>query len=92
MESGELDCFKEFTKGAERTYLKTYKPGESFGELSLLYNVPRQASIQAKTNCVLWSLDRETFSNIVQTSVVSKREKYDEFLKKVKLFKGMDPY
>lgn len=92
VESGQLDCFKEFTKGAEKTYLKTYVPGESFGELSLLYSVPRQASIQAKVSCVLWSLDRSTFCNIVQSSVVTRREKYDQFLRKVKLFKGMDPY
>ena len=25
----------------EDTYLKTYKPGEAFGELALLYNAPR---------------------------------------------------
>jgi signal-transduction protein with cAMP-binding, CBS, and nucleotidyltransferase domain len=72
--------------------LKTYVVGESFGELSLLYSVPRQASVQAKIPCVLWSLDRSTFCNIVQSSVVSRRERYDTFLKKVKLFDGMDPY
>lgn len=54
--------------------------------------MPRQASIQAKTKSVLWSLDRSTFGSIVQSSVVNRREKYDKFLKKVKLFKGMDAY
>jgi cAMP-dependent protein kinase regulator len=37
--------YKKFTKNGENKYLKTYKPGESFGELSLLYNAPRAASI-----------------------------------------------
>lgn len=41
-------------------------PGDSFGELALLYNAPRAASIRAKTNCTLWALDRETFNNIVK--------------------------
>ena len=36
-----------------------------FGELALLYNVPRAATITAKEKCVLWSLDRETFNNLI---------------------------
>jgi cAMP-dependent protein kinase regulator len=48
------------------TYLKTYEPGESFGELALLYNAPRAASIKAKTSTNLYELDRETFNNIVK--------------------------
>lgn len=38
---GELDCFKKFSDKEEPKYLKTYHPGESFGELALLYNSPR---------------------------------------------------
>ena len=51
---------------AEATYLKTYVPGEAFGELALLYNAPRAATIVAKTACVLWQLDRNTFNHIVK--------------------------
>jgi cAMP-dependent protein kinase regulator len=48
------------------TYLKTYESGESFGELALLYNAPRAASIKAKNTCNLYELDRETFNHIVK--------------------------
>ncbi len=51
-------------------FLKTYVPGEAFGELALLYNAPRQASIKAKEDCVLYALDRETFNNIVKEAAM----------------------
>ena len=57
-------------KGEEPTFLKPYVPGEAFGELALLYNAPRAASIIAKSDCILYSLDRETFNNIVKNSAM----------------------
>lgn len=57
VESGELDCYKLFSGNAEPTHLKVYKPGEAFGELALLYNAPRAATIIAKTDSLLWGLD-----------------------------------
>jgi cAMP-dependent protein kinase regulator len=70
VDSGELDCFKRFTKDGENKYLKTYKPGESFGELALLYNAPRAASIQSKGESLLFGLDRATFNNIVKDAAM----------------------
>jgi len=46
-------------------YLRDYNPGDAFGELALLYNAPRAATIRAITECHLWVLDRETFNQIV---------------------------
>lgn len=93
VDKGELDCFKKFKKDqVEDTYLKTYYPGESFGELSLLYNAPRAASIRAKTDSVLFALDRGTFNAIVKDAAVRRRNRYEEFLKKVPLLDTMDPY
>ena len=92
VEEGTLDCTKHFTTDGEEKFLKTYVPGESFGELALLYNSPRAATIQAKTNCSLWVLDRETFNNIVKDSAQKKREKYEAFLKKVDILSTIDNY
>lgn len=92
VDSGELECHKIFTKGSEPTYLKDYLPGDAFGELALLYNAPRAATIRAKTDSIVWVLDRDCFTHIVKGSAVKKRERYEAFLAKVELLENMEPY
>ena len=92
LESGTLDCTKVFAGNTEPTFLKTYQPGEGFGELALLYNAPRAATITSKSDYVCWKLDRDTFNNIVKDAAAKKREKYDAFLTNVDILKNMDPY
>jgi cAMP-dependent protein kinase regulator len=92
VESGTLSCTKIFSGQQQPTFLKKYEPGDAFGELALLYNAPRAATITSDDNCLLWCLDRETFNHIVKDSSRKKREKYEDFMTKVKIFKNMEPY
>lgn len=92
VESGTLDCHKLFSGNTEPTHLLTYEPGGSFGELALLYNCPRAASIVANEDSVLYSVDRECFNNIVKDASIKKRNRYNEFLKKVPLLETLDDY
>lgn len=92
VEEGNLDCTKLFPGNTEPTFFLTYGPGGAFGELALLYNAPRAASITAKTDCILWKLDRGTFNHIVKEAAIKKRMLYDEFLKTVPLLSSMDHY
>ena len=68
VETGKLSCSKRFEPDQEPTFLKFYVPGEAFGELALLYNAPRAASIEAAEPSELWALDRRTFNHIVKDS------------------------
>lgn len=92
VETGKLSCTKVLQPGQEPTHLKDYLPGEAFGELALLYNAPRAASIQATEASELWALDRRTFNHIVKDSAQQKREKYEEFLTEVSILQNMEAY
>ena len=93
VETGQLKCYKTFKSGSPPTFLKNYESGDSFGELALLYNCPRAATIVCSSEeCILWSLDRETFNNIVKEAAQKKREKYESFLKKVNILSTIDSY
>lgn len=43
---------------------KTISNGEYFGELALLYNAPRSASIKTVSDSYFWAIDRKTFKKV----------------------------
>jgi cAMP-dependent protein kinase regulator len=92
IDNGELECYRYSQKTKEDTLLRLYAPGDAFGELALLYNAPRAATIIAKTDIVAFALDRECFNHIVKDAATKKREAYEKFLSKVELLDQMDPY
>jgi len=67
----------------------SYDGKGSFGELALLYNAPRAASIRAVTDGLLWVVDGETFRYIMISSRSKKRARFDDFLKTVDLFRNI---
>merc|ERR1719469_1295651 len=91
IESGDFDCLIKFPDGAEKV-VKTCVPGDVFGELALLYNCPRAASVESKGDSVCWQLDRDTFNHIVKDAAQKKRQRYESFLGKVPLLASMDTY
>ena len=73
-------------------YLREYKSGEVFGELSLMYNGPRAASIYAKGDATLLSVDRATFNHIVKNATIERRKRFEGFLKKIDILSTLNNY
>lgn len=92
LESGECEVWKQKPGEEEPKLVFLQTPGDAFGELALLYNCPRAATVKAKTDVGLWVLDRESFNHIVKEAAARKRDLYEDFLKRVDLLKDMDPY
>ena len=85
LEEGLVDVFVSKNKAPD-IKVHTYTPGNSFGELALMYNAPRAATCSAQTDCVLWTLDRISFKVIVIAATMQKRDAYSGFLRQVNIF------
>ncbi|KAI8374369.1 cyclic nucleotide-binding-like protein [Radiomyces spectabilis] len=86
VESGTLDCYINDEK------VTSYSAGDSFGELALMYNSPRAATIITTSSCVLWALDRITFRRILMENTYDKRKMYECFLAEVPILASLDGY
>jgi len=67
-----------------------YNDSGFFGELALMYNMPRAATIKAVSEGTLWSLDRKTFRQIIVKANAIKRTQFEEFLKSVEILANIN--
>lgn len=64
--------------------------GGSFGELALMYNTKRSASVIALEDSVLWGVDRQTFRRVNIDIAYQKRMMYEDFLKSCPLLSTLN--
>ena len=67
-------------------------PMVGFGEIALLYNDKRSASVTALTDCNLWALSGNVFKHIIAQNAIRRRNISLESLDKVELFKELEKY
>ncbi|XP_063625840.1 cGMP-dependent protein kinase, isozyme 2 forms cD4/T1/T3A/T3B isoform X2 [Cydia splendana] len=83
MEEGRVEVSRE------NKYLSTMAPGKVFGELAILYNCKRTATIKAATDCRLWAIERQCFQTIMMRTGLIRQAEYTDFLKSVPIFKNL---
>lgn len=89
VEDGLVDVY--IKKGdSDEIKVHTYKSGDAFGELAIMYNAPRAATCRAQTTTKLWALDRVSFKVIVVAAAMLKRETYSGFLKNVPILETLN--
>ncbi|XP_024916094.1 protein kinase, cAMP-dependent, regulatory, type II, alpha, B isoform X2 [Cynoglossus semilaevis] len=93
------DNFYVIEKGVYEIFVKTdgadvcvgkYDNKGSFGELALMYNTPRAATIMAAMDGALWGLDRATFHRLIVKNNAKKRRTYEAFIESVPLLASLE--
>jgi len=67
----------------------TYRGEGAFGELALMHNSKRMASVKALTSGKLWALDRRTFRSIIIIANKQMRQRNTEILRSIDAFQGL---
>ncbi|XP_011180229.2 cGMP-dependent protein kinase, isozyme 2 forms cD5/T2 isoform X2 [Zeugodacus cucurbitae] len=73
----------------EGKYLSTLSGAKVLGELAILYNCQRTATITAITECKLWAIERQCFQTIMMRTGLIRQAQYTDFLKSVPIFKNL---
>ncbi|CAM9346299.1 unnamed protein product, partial [Phaeothamnion confervicola] len=90
IDEGTIDVYMK--KEGREIKVKSMGPGESFGELALMYSTPRTATCKAGLELRLWALDRLSFKVILMHTTISKRNQYKSFLQQVPILEQLTEY
>lgn len=85
VQTGHLEIFVKGKDGVDQKVGNTLGPGQSFGELALMYNTPRAASIKTIGECTLWEIDRASYRGILVYFKYLRNKQYMEFLRNVEI-------
>lgn len=86
VQSGEFHIFVDGVRAAIRGR------GTCFGEVALMYNAPRAATVCAAEDSIVWMIDRFTFKRIVVGVTKDKLQSYLSFLHNVPILAPLAEY
>lgn len=69
---GELEVLRE--EGGAQTCVATLSRGQFFGEIAILRDMPRTATVRASTPATLLAMDRDTFRSLIAQSLATTRD------------------
>jgi len=79
------------TISVKSEFVEEVGPGGSFGELALLYECPRAATVRSIEPCLLWAVDRNYFKRFIVTAVDSAHGEMVKFLRdRVNVLSNLD--
>jgi signal transduction histidine kinase len=64
---GDFEVTK-LINNADKRLLKTLSPGDFFGEMALIHNAPRAATVQSLTQVIVLELDKSGFDRVLKRS------------------------
>jgi len=83
-DSGKVSAEKAVNRGESKVVSSVTKGG-SFGELALLYLVPRAATVKCTAAAVVWVIDRQKFKDILMKVSDEKLAEYVQYLDRVEI-------
>lgn len=88
VESGVFGVYIK-TKEEAKKHVADKKKGGLFGEVALLFNAPRNATVSATTDASCWAIDRFRFRNILKDVGEAETKSNVAFLRKVELLQPL---
>jgi len=83
---GSFNVYIDSEKDGKKSRVKVDRRDEGiFGELALMYNAPRSATIIANEDSTVWAVDRYTFRKVNMDLGETQREENLAFLQKIDL-------
>jgi hypothetical protein len=69
--------------------VRTYEDQGSFGELALMYNAPRSASVKYKSDCKMLALSSVSFKKVLQKIKIQSYEENKKYISEAEFLKGL---
>lgn len=86
IEQGEVDLIVDGKKGV------SIGEGGSFGELALINETPRAATLRSVGEVKLWGIGRLSYRKVLMGSTIKKRKAYQELLSKILILERLDKW